>query len=236
MAACVDVLKCFITYFILCVIFCTVKRPCFTNSNACYNFTTSEVTEEKESFIYSSLWQYNLEKPIFVYKKYFLRMLLLLAGDIEVCPGPTARITYCGCAKTIRKNQTSGVCTNCRERLHLKCMKDSYGKGTELLFCSTCFVRDFDGNTVEYSNPALTNFVKKSGLKLFHQNINGILKNLDKIKILLNGTKQNIDILGISETHTNNTITNAELSIDGYTIERKDRQNGVFGGVLLDQM
>ena len=149
-------------------------------------------------------------------------MLLLLAGDIEVCPGHTARITYYGCAKTIRKNQTSGVCTNCRERLHLKCMKDSYENGTELLFCSTCFVRDFDENTMHYSNPALTNFVKKSGLKLFHQNINGILKNLDKIKILLNGTKQNIDILGISETHTNNIITNAELSIDGYTIERKD--------------
>ena len=112
MVASVDVLKCFITYFILCVIFCTVKRPCFTNSNACYNFTTSEVTEEKESFIYSSLWCYNLEKPIFVYKKYFL-CILLLAGDIEVCPGPTGRITCYGCAKTIRKNQTSGVCTNC---------------------------------------------------------------------------------------------------------------------------
>ena len=111
-------------------------------------------------------------------------------------------------------------------------MKDSYENGTELLFCSTCFVRDFDENTVEYSNPALTNFLKKSSLKLFQQNINGILKNVDRIKILLNGTKQNIHILGISQTHTNNTITNAELSIDGYTIESKDRQNGVFGGVL----
>ena len=66
-------------------------------------------------------------------------------------------------------------------------MKDSYENGTELLFSSTCFVRDFDENTMEYSNPALTNFVKKSGLKLFHQNINGILKYVDKIKILLNG-------------------------------------------------
>ena len=28
------------------------------------------------------------------------------------------------------------------------------------------------------------------------------------------------------------TITNAELSIDGNTIERKDRENGVLGGVL----
>ena len=87
MAASVDVLKCFITYFIFCVIFCTVKRPCFTNSNARYNLTTLELAEEKESFIYSSLWQCNLEMPIFVYKKYFLRVLLLLAGDIEVCPG-----------------------------------------------------------------------------------------------------------------------------------------------------
>ena len=29
-------------------------------------------------------------------KKYFFRILLLLAGDIEVCPGPTARITCYG--------------------------------------------------------------------------------------------------------------------------------------------
>ena len=105
MAASVDVLKCFITYFILCVIFCTVKRPCFTNSNACYNFTTSEVAEEKESFIYSSLWQYNLEKPIFVYKKYLFRVLLLLAGDIEVCPGPTARITCIDVLKQYAKTK-----------------------------------------------------------------------------------------------------------------------------------
>ena len=53
-------------------------------------------------------------------------------------------------------------------------MKDSYENETELFFCSTYFVRDIDENTVEYSNPALTNFVKESGLKLFHQNINGI--------------------------------------------------------------
>ena len=47
---------------------------------------------------------------------------------------------------------------------------------------------------MEHSNPALNNFVKKSGLKLFHQNITGILKNVDKVKVLLYGTKQNISL------------------------------------------
>ena len=71
-------------------------------------------------------------------------MLLLLAGDIEVCPGATARITFYGFAKLIRINQTSGVCTNCLKQLHLKCMKDLYENETELPFRSTFFVLDFN--------------------------------------------------------------------------------------------
>ena len=42
-----------------------------------------------------------------------------------------------------------------------------------------------------------------------------------------------IHLLGFSETHTNDTVTDAELSVRGFTLERKDRSAGRGGGVSL---
>ena len=66
------------------------KKPsygfCFYKSN--YVVVESGITAE-ESFVYTSLWQYNLERQVIYRRKYFLRVLLLLSGDIEMCPGPS---------------------------------------------------------------------------------------------------------------------------------------------------
>lgn len=162
----------------------------------------------------------------------WLLLLLLLSNDIERVPGPHQRVVCFGCTKTIRKNQASGICTTCHERLHIKCMKDTLINEKEHLFCHACFVYDFDGESVKYSNPMLSEFVKKSGLKVLHQNVNGLLKSLDKIKAILSGLNKNIQFLGLSETHNNGSVSDLELSIDGYTFERKDRIRGSHGGVL----
>ena len=39
--------------------------------------------------------------------------------------------------------------------------------------------------------------------------------------------------LELSETHTNNTVTDTELSVRGFTLERKDRSASRGGGVSL---
>ena len=44
--------------------------------------------------------------------------------------------------------------------------------------------------------------------------------------------KKKIHLYGFSETHTNSTVTNSELDVSVYKIERKDRTNGVHGEAL----
>ena len=154
-----------------------------------------------------------------------------MSGDIEICPGPI-NITCSSCAKTIRKNQSSGVCLHCKERFHQKCLKDCFENGYEKLYCRTCFVDNSDADYVHYSNPTLNNFVKTRGLKVFHLNVNGILGKMDKLKLLLSDTHKNIQIFSISETHLHTSISDTELCIDGYTIIRKDCKKGTYGGVL----
>ena len=56
---------------------------------------------------------------------------------------------------------------------------------------------------------------------------------IDEAIIVEMRTKQNSHILGISETYTNNIITNAGITLDGYTIERKDRQKSILRRTLL---
>ena len=77
-----------------------------------------------ESFICSSLWvnkEVNLlwlkPKPHGV-----VAVLLLMAGDIETCPGPVQRKVCFGCRKTIRKNQRRSTCDGCKKTLHFKCL------------------------------------------------------------------------------------------------------------------
>ena len=44
---------------------------------------------------------------------------------------------------------------------------------------------------------------------------------------------QNIDVFGVSESHLNPEISNAELIIPGYELHRLDMQNGPGGGVAV---
>ena len=65
------------------------------------------------------LWFYDNSptKKLSVYS-----MLLIVAGDIETCPGP--KYTCPTCTKTIRKNQKYGCCDTCSSRCHMKCLED----------------------------------------------------------------------------------------------------------------
>ena len=73
--------------------------------------------------------------------------LLLLAGDIEVNPGPKARVRHpCGvCSKAVRSNQKAILCEVCYYWLHAKCIGMSEPEYIDLQnsdepwCCSTCF-------------------------------------------------------------------------------------------------
>ena len=52
----------------------------------------------------------------------------------------------------------------------------------------------------------LSNLLKHRGIKIFHQNVRGLLTNVDKVKIFRDF--QNMDILTLSGTHINDNTYN----------------------------
>jgi exonuclease III len=69
---------------------------------------------------------------------------------------------------------------------------------------------------------------KKSGLHIIHLNINSILSKLEQLRII--AFKTNAAIIGLSESKLDKTVTDAEISINGYKLLRTDR-NRHGGGV-----
>ena len=68
------------------------------------------------------------------------------------------------------------------------------------------------------------------GIKMCHININSLSTKIDHLRFMLKNHP--FHVISVSETHCDDTITDQELSLDGFTILRKDRnRNG--GGVAL---
>ena len=68
------------------------------------------------------------------------------------------------------------------------------------------------------------------GVRIMCLNIYSILKHFDEIKIFLDEKKPHI--MGLNETKLDSSIGDDELSIEGYSLVRKDR-NTHGGGVEL---
>ena len=109
-----------------------VKKASFTAANSvCYSFHGEEVQDVPDMRIISSLWICKSEKGICLSHKRALSVLLILAGDVELCPGPKCFV----CAKIIRKNQRSTDCCNCGKALHLKCAFDKMVSDQDKFYC-----------------------------------------------------------------------------------------------------
>ena len=153
---------------IICSVF-NIKKASFITSDGLRNtLNVEEVYKDKlETQINSSLWI--IKKNCFLtarnMSKSLLFLLLIVAGDVELQPGPS-----------------------------------------------------------------LKSFTRKRGFKILHQNINGIGSKMDSVKILLG--KKNIHVFGFTESHINASITDEEVSVDGYYVERLDRTTGSYGGVV----
>ena len=67
-------------------------------------------------------------------------------------------------------------------------------------------------------------------LKIGHLNVNGLTSKFHEVQMILNDVK--FDILGITETHLSEDVSNDWLSISNYNLVRKDRDRH-GGGVLI---
>ena len=69
-----------------------IKRLFFVTSNSvCYSLHGEEINENAPTFIYESLYVLQKVKTISFKPTSLFELVLLLSGDIEICPGPTPR-------------------------------------------------------------------------------------------------------------------------------------------------
>ena len=73
--------------------------------------------------------------------------------------------------------------------------------------------------------------ISKSKLKMIHVNIRSLRNSAHLIQLRELAVQQKLDVITVSETWLNSTVTNAEVSIDGYKLYRQDRLHKRGGGV-----
>ena len=92
-----------------------------------------------------------------------------------------------------------------------------------------------DIETCPGPDTTMMHLTSQRGLHLFHQNIRGLLPHFSEVELFF-GMYKNIDILTLSETHiTSNCSTDnsALYEIPGYTFVKRNRTNGIHGGVAM---
>ena len=76
---------------------------------------------------------------------------------------------------------------------------------------------------------------KAKGFKLLHTNVHSLTKKMDQVKIMFEGKE--LDVITMSETWLNNSVSSNSLTLQGYVTYRQDRNLSVVtkkrGGGLL---
>ena len=93
-----------------------IRKEYFASANSvCFSFNGENVEDVENSRICASIWAYKQEKGTFVghnsQNHAGLQLLLLLAGDVEMCLGHSMKCF--SRKKPIRKNQSSENCFIC---------------------------------------------------------------------------------------------------------------------------
>ena len=121
--------------FVLCLYsLFAMKKVAFTQANSvCYSFHGEDIIESSETFIVSSLWSYKQTHAMVLRPKNVIRILLIISGDIETCPGPIVKCNCCG--KGIRED--TAVCSRCNLSYHLRCFKSNETETECFLVCQS---------------------------------------------------------------------------------------------------
>ena len=126
------------------------------------------------------------------YGSYF-KFILLLSGDINLNPGPTAP----------KRN-------------------DILWELLPFHNCSFSTERmDYQLDPLSVVSNDAWNIFQKRGMHFIHLNINSILPKIDEIRYIAKLT--NATVIGLSETKLDNTVLSSELEIEGYGLVRSDR-------------
>ena len=177
-------------------VYCTfaIKKKSYINESVCYSVCPEDkIIDERESFVCESIWGYKQSSALHMKPKGLLKLLVILAGDIELNPGPC--VTCTTCAKKIKRIQIKAKCKTCGVYYHAKCMKENFG---EDIYCRLCYIYPEES---QYTNNDCYNELRSlminRGLKILHQNVNGLLSKIDAIRLLCGSQNKNIHVFGV---------------------------------------
>ena len=168
---------------------------------------------------------------------------ILLSGDIQQNPGPI-RNPCSVCGHAVASNHRALPCVTCSQLCHIgpKCgrvPKNVYNEikrqDTIHWNCPRCentfnqlqtnptLTQDQNTEIDELPNmfEELRTKLKGHGIKLAHINVRGLLSKMNDVAILLQESR--IDILVITESHLDKSVGDSVMKIDGYGLERYDR-------------
>ena len=161
--------------------------------------------------------------------------LVLLCGDVLQNPGPVT-LKCLKCSKTIRKNQGIATYVVCTQPYHLKCLSAEFEYSSK---CDMCFNNAKDPmphedliETAIHGFAELSEAVNQRGLKFLHQNIRSLRGKMDELNILVSHCPK-LHILAFTETWLDNSISDGEVSLPGYSILESDLTNGRGGGIAV---
>ena len=167
---------------------------------------------------------------------------LSLSGDIHPNPGPAAASNNCPkcpiCERAVAKTHRAIECDICLRWCHIKCGRVSPSEYDKLQLldyfywnCPSCELRalpfadasfldsNVDDDLVSEPDEDVFTTLKTTmgnnkNLKIGHININGLANKLIEIQFLLKEVE--FDILGVTETHLTEDISNDLIRIHGY--------------------
>ncbi len=182
--------------------------------------------------------------------------LLLLAGDVEVNPGPI-RYPCTVCSKSVKSNQRGILCDRCELWTHARCCQTDATEyerlGTndgEDWLCPLCFAAElpFADVSLPGSHSAdgcalIEDSLEANGrifdgcdgaLIIGHLNVRSLIPKRDEMHDILVTCKEDNSrvVLGLSETWLDSSISDSEVAIPGYKLFRSDR-NRRGGGVMV---
>ena len=158
------------------------------------------------------------------------------------------------CGKGVTARSKAIDCDGCKEWIHARCAEISDASYLHLVAadtnfsftCDRCSFSELPFNleepTEERANvdgfrlpansapPEIPNEFKQKGLVFLHLNVRSLIPKLPEVRRLLAET--NAAVLTLSETWLDETVTDGEVNMDGYSTIRRDR-NRHGGGVLL---
>ena len=189
-----------------------------------------------------------------------LIIALIRSGDIHPHPGPRVPKHPCTvCDKGVTARSKAVECDQCFCWTHIKCTEaisiPAYNQAVlenyNLNFiCDRCTIstlpflekvipedvpqHDFStvtasGNT-EQIDINMLNFSNTKGLHFLHLNIRSLLPKISELRFILQNAKP--AVLCITESWLDNSVSDNEIKIDGYSVIRKDRDRS-GGGVCM---